>query len=79
LIHSFSLTSGLRMIGSAKGNMSSHSFLKAFPEPGDEEASTVENNLLWNTVKSDYPRNLQLCQLSSSDILADRYEMSNFG
>jgi hypothetical protein len=60
LIHSFSLSSGLRMIRCAKGNMSSHSLLKAFPEPGGEEAPTVGNNLLWNTVKSDYPRNIQL-------------------
>jgi hypothetical protein len=67
------------MISYAKGNMSSHSFLKAFLEPGGEEAPTVGNYLLWNTMKSDYPRNIQLCQLSSSDILVDRYEMSNFG
>src|SRR3954467_6904721 len=63
----------------AKGEMSSHSVLKASPESRGEKATSIRIDFQRNTVKRHNSRDVQVCQLTSSYRLANGKEVSNFG
>src|SRR3954462_1571107 len=63
----------------AKGEMSSHSILKASPESRGEKATTIRIDFQRNTMKRYNSRYMQVCQLASSYRLANGKEVSNFG
>src|SRR4051812_42244844 len=62
-----------------KGEMSSHSILKASPESRGENATTIRIDFQRNTVKRHNSRDVQVHQLTSSYRLANGKEVSNFG
>src|SRR4051812_36009014 len=62
-----------------KGEMSSHSILKASPESRCEKATTIRIDFQRNTVKRHNSRDVQVRQLTSSYRLANGKEVSNFG
>src|SRR3954469_9873534 len=62
-----------------KGEMSSHSTLKASPESRGEKATTIRIDHQRNTVKRYNSRDIQVRQLACSYGLANWKEVSNFG
>src|SRR3954467_627223 len=62
-----------------KGEMSSHSILKASPESRGEKATTIRIDFQRNTVKRHNPRDTQVRQLTSSYRLVNWKKVSNFG
>src|SRR3954470_9313004 len=61
LINPFNLTARLRVERGTKGEMSSHSILKTFPESRGEKATTIRIDLQSNIVKSHNSRDIQVC------------------
>src|SRR4051812_14675150 len=62
-----------------KGEMSSHSILKASPKSRGEKATTIRIDFQRNTMKRYNSRDIQVHQLASSYRLANWKEVSNFG
>ena len=60
LVHSFNLAITLRVKSGGKVNTSSHSLLKASPELRGEQASTIRDDLPWNTLENENPRDIQV-------------------
>src|ERR1041385_2556004 len=62
-----------------KGEMSSHSILKASPKSRGEKATSIRIDFQRNTMKRHNSRDVQVRQLTSSNRLANREEVRNFG
>ena len=60
LVNPFDLTARLRMESCAKGEMSSHSILKTFPESRGEKATTIRIDFQRNTMKRYNSRDIQV-------------------
>src|SRR3954465_10628933 len=60
LINPFNLTARLRMESCTKGEMSSHSILKASPESRGEKATAIRIDFQRNTVKRHNSRDVQV-------------------
>src|SRR3954468_18527848 len=61
LVNPFNLTARLRMESCTKGEMNSHSILKASPESRGEKATTIRIDFQRNTMKRHNSRDIQVC------------------